>query len=204
LRGKENPDSLEIIPMEGYTPNNAQLSMKIARLVEEKGWNQEDFARIASVNRHTARRIMHGQDHRLRNATINQCAAAFGLQVSELRSLPVEALLERIRTPANGSSLVIPATIDHPDLKQWLEQHPDRAAALTREEMNELLSMQAIKGGFSHISVDQFVQMLERRRKVLAQVRVVASSDQLPLLEQIVEMMFERVQNRSLAASRES
>ena len=32
----------------------AELANKIARLVEEKGWNQEDFARISQLNRHTA------------------------------------------------------------------------------------------------------------------------------------------------------
>ena len=32
---------------------NGDLANKIARLVEERGWNQEDFARIANLNRHS-------------------------------------------------------------------------------------------------------------------------------------------------------
>ena len=31
------------------------LAAKIARLVEERGWNQEDFARITKLNRQTVR-----------------------------------------------------------------------------------------------------------------------------------------------------
>src|SRR3954467_6211230 len=70
---------------------------KIARLVEERGWNQEDFARIANLNRHTIRQILQGQGRKLRNATIQACARALGLSVSELRSLPLERLLPRMR-----------------------------------------------------------------------------------------------------------
>jgi hypothetical protein len=39
------------------TPND--LATRIARLVQERGWNQEEFARIARINRHTARQILH-------------------------------------------------------------------------------------------------------------------------------------------------
>ncbi len=57
-------------------PNELSLAGKIARLVQERGWNQEDFARIANLNRHTVRQILqHGDQRRLRNATIMSCAA---------------------------------------------------------------------------------------------------------------------------------
>ena len=56
-----------------------ELAAKIARLVEERGWNQEEFARIARVNRHTARQILLGSaDRSLRNSTILACAALWG------------------------------------------------------------------------------------------------------------------------------
>ena len=67
--------------MEEPTQTDAQdLANKIARLVEERGWNQEEFARIARLNRHTVRQILHpGGRRRLRNATISACARALGL-----------------------------------------------------------------------------------------------------------------------------
>ncbi|HEY8504908.1 MAG TPA: helix-turn-helix transcriptional regulator, partial [Gemmataceae bacterium] len=78
-------------------PRNAELAGKIARLVEERGWNQEDFARIAKLNRHTVRQILQSDGRRrLRNATVSQCATALGLTVSELRNLPLERLLPRM------------------------------------------------------------------------------------------------------------
>src|SRR4051812_11188497 len=81
---------------------HAELASKIARLVEERGWNQEDFARIATLNRHTVRQILQGQGRRLRNATVQACARALGLTVSELRALPLERLLPRMRGQSPG------------------------------------------------------------------------------------------------------
>ena len=71
-------------------PELIELANKITRLVEERGWNQEDFARISKLNRHTVRQILHGgPKRRLRNATVSQCAEALGLSVSELRTQPL-------------------------------------------------------------------------------------------------------------------
>src|SRR5580658_2722275 len=80
------------------TPRSMDLAAKIARLVEERGWNQEDFARIAKLNRHTVREILkHGEGRRLRNATVKQCAEALGLEVNELHEWPLERLLPRMK-----------------------------------------------------------------------------------------------------------
>src|SRR5258708_11180584 len=85
-------------------PND--LVEKIARLVEERGWNQEDFARISQLNRQTVRQILQPQGHRrLRNVTVSRCARALGLSVSELRNLPLERLLPRMNShrPADSA-----------------------------------------------------------------------------------------------------
>jgi transcriptional regulator with XRE-family HTH domain len=81
-----------------------ELANKIAKLVQEKGWNQEDFSRISNLNRHTVRQILHGgPQRRLRNATVSQCAEALGLTVNELRTLPLDRLLMRMhgKVPAD-------------------------------------------------------------------------------------------------------
>src|SRR3954470_7979186 len=91
--------------MDGPNALRSDLAGKIARLVEERGWNQEDFARIADLNRHTVRQILvGGGERRLRNATISACAKALGLTVNELRNQAVEKLLARIAQGAAGSS----------------------------------------------------------------------------------------------------
>ena len=83
--------------MDGPNESRSDLAGKIARLVEERGWNQEDFARIANLNRHTVREIIkNGGGRRLRNATVSQCADALGLTVNELRTLKLERLLPRM------------------------------------------------------------------------------------------------------------
>src|SRR6266487_3710853 len=81
------------------------LVAKIARLVEEKGWNQEDFSKISGLNRQTIRQILQPSgDRSLRNSTVQKCARALGLSVNDLRTLPLERLLSRItdRTPINN------------------------------------------------------------------------------------------------------
>src|SRR5215831_14729808 len=84
----------------------ADLAAKIARLAEERGWNREEFARIARLNRHTVRDILQPEPSRqLRNSTVSACARALGLSVSDLRELPLERLLPRMRDsyPSNGA-----------------------------------------------------------------------------------------------------
>ena len=95
--------------MNGASPGpGAELANKIARLAEEKGWNQEVLAKAARLNRHTVHQILHGgPKRRLRNQTIQQCANALGLTVSELRNLPLDRLLPRMhgKPPGDDESL---------------------------------------------------------------------------------------------------
>ena len=89
--------------MDESSPEMADLALKIKRLVEERGWNQEDFARSTRLNRHTARQILlPGGSRRLRNATISACAKALGLTVNELRTHSLERLLPRMAEGGTG------------------------------------------------------------------------------------------------------
>ncbi len=128
------------------------LAGKIARLVEERGWNQEDFARITQLNRQTVRQILiqNGQ-RRLQNATVSACARALGLSVSELRDRPLEQLLIRMNRRRPGDAPFGPGDCDEqvrrlyeqaaqPELQAWIEAHPERARHFTGEEIDELLS----------------------------------------------------------------
>jgi transcriptional regulator with XRE-family HTH domain len=173
------------------------LARKISKLVEEKGWNQEDFARISNLNRHTVRLILHGGSKRkLRNATVSQCAEALGLTVNELRTLPLDRLLMRMhgKVPADEESLKLlydRSTL--PELVSWLQRNPDRAAELRPDEIEELLEMQAPGGPMERLGVEHFVELIERRRKLTAQVRMIAGTEYLETLETLVGLMFEKV-----------
>ncbi|WP_439631871.1 helix-turn-helix transcriptional regulator [Gemmata sp.] len=175
----------------------ADLANKIARLVEERGWNQEDFARISQLNRHTVRQILHsGPKRRLRNATVSQCADALGVTVSELRNLPLERLLPRMhgKPPADEEALkLLYERASLPDLVNWLERNRERAAALRSEEIQELLEMQAPGGPLQMMGVENCVDLLERRRLLVCQVREIAGTEYLELLEQLVRLMYEKV-----------
>src|SRR3954471_13265013 len=126
---------------------NRDLAQKIAKLVEEKGWNQEDFAKACQLNRHTVRQILNsGPQRRLRNATVGSCANALGLTVNELRTLPLERLLPRMGEghPAHGGDAQR-RLYDHahmPELSAWLDRNPDRARKLMPDEIDEILALQ--------------------------------------------------------------
>lgn len=178
----------------------ADLAVKIARLVEERGWNLEDFARIAGLNRQTVRQIMApvNGERRLRNATISSCAKALGLTVSELRNLPLERLLPRMnnpRAPLDDSSLQrLFEQATQPELLSWLERNPERARQLTPEDMDELLSLQGTGGPLTAFGVEHFVEVLGRKRRLLERVHAIAGTEYLDFLEQFVALLFEKVQ----------
>jgi len=176
---------------------NPELATKIARLVEEKGWNQEDFARIAQLNRHTVRLLLHGGDHRkLRNATVSQCAEAFGLTVSDLRNLPLDRLLARIHGKVEADANVLHTLHDqakHQVLLDWLERNRLRASQLCPAEAEELLAMQGADGPILRLGVDQCVEIIERRRRIIQQVKALTATEYLPLLEQLVALMHDKI-----------
>src|SRR4051812_43585250 len=176
--------------------NPAALAAKIARLVEERGWNYEDFSRIAGLNRQTVRTILREGGRNLRNSTVSACAKALGLPVSDLRNLPLDRLLARM----NG----IPATSDetlsrlyeqvtNPELVGWLDRNQDRARQLNPQEIDELLAMQGSGAALSSMGVERFIEFLERKRKLMGQVQVIAGTEYIDLLEKLVGLMYEKV-----------
>lgn len=168
------------------------LAEKIARLAEERGWNQEEFARRAGLNRHTARKIMlSGGPCKLHNATISACAAALDLSVNELGSLPLDKLLLRMHgKPARQ----LHEKASQPELARWMEANPGRASSLSPAEVDELLSLQGTGGPLTPAGVEHFVDHIERRRKLIGQVEAVAGTEYLELLEQFVGLLYEKVQ----------
>lgn len=172
------------------------LAAKIARLVEERGWNQEDFARITKLNRQTVRQIILNQGRKPHNATVQACAKALGLTVGELRSLPLDRLLPRMHGQAlpegeeNLKRLYEQAT--QPELRAWLDRNVDRTRQFTPAEVDELISLDA-EGALSRIGVERFIELLERRRQLVERVRVVAGSEYMDLLERFVEVLYDKV-----------
>jgi transcriptional regulator with XRE-family HTH domain len=173
------------------------LAAKIARLVEERGWNQEDFARITKLNRQTVRQILLNHGRKPHNATVQACAKALGLSVAELRSLPIDRLLPRMHGhgPVEGDETLrrLFGQASQPELLAWLERNQERARQLTPTEIDELLEHQE-NGSLASIGVERCVELIERRRRLLDQVRTITRTEYVGLLEQVVGLLFEKVQ----------
>jgi len=178
------------------TSSDVPLCAKIARLVKERGWNQEEFARRADLNRLTIRSIFQGPPRKLHNATVSACARALGLSVNDLLTGPLEKLLPRMRVPVPvGESLrVLYEQATQPELLAWLETNPARAAQLTPQEIDELLSLQGTGGPLTSFGVAHYVDQLERRRKILEQAAVVAGTEYIDMLERFVDLLYEKIQ----------
>jgi hypothetical protein len=180
--------------------SGVNIAAKIARLVEERGWNNEDLARHAHLNRQTVRQIMEGRQGQrgLRNATVSACARALGLAVSDLRHQPLERLLPRMNgQPAGATEESTRRLYDQatqPELLAWLERNPERAQRLTAAEIDELLSLQGTGGPLTGFGVDRFVELLERKRTLIDRVHAVAGTEYIDLLERLVQLLYEKVQ----------
>jgi transcriptional regulator with XRE-family HTH domain len=179
-------------------PVAVDLAGKIARLIEERGWNQEEFARISGLNRLTIRQILqpHGE-RRLRNATVGACAKALGLSVNELRTKPLADLLPRMSgsipsdDPSNKIRLYELAT--QPELVGWLQRNPDRAAHLTEDDIDELLSLQGTGGPLTAFGAEHFVDLIERKKRLIGKVQAIAGTEYVGLLEQMVNLMYDKI-----------
>jgi transcriptional regulator with XRE-family HTH domain len=181
------------------TSPSDDLAPKIARLVQERGWNQEDFARIANLNRHTIRQILRQtESRRLRNATVMACARALGLTVSELRTLPLERLLPRMHgAPAESNDDALKRLYEfgkQPELVSWLERHGDRAKLFSAREVEELLALQGAHGPLVRFGVEHFVDLIERKRRLREKVDAIAGTEYLGFLEQVVDLVHDKVQ----------
>ena len=114
-----------------------------------------------------------------------------------MRNLSLDSLLPRMhgRRPPEVDhvleALMRAATM--PELQSWLARNQDRAARITAEEASELLSMQGMDGPLARVGVEQCVEAIERRRRLLHQVRTVAGTEYLSLLEQMVGLLYEKV-----------
>jgi transcriptional regulator with XRE-family HTH domain len=184
--------------MNGASPGTGvELANKIARLVEERGWNQETFAQIARLNRHTVHQILHGgPKRRLRNMTVEKCAKGLNLTVNELRNLPLERLLPRMhgKPAADDESLkLLRERAALPELVAWLERNDTRAAELRPDEVQELLDMQQPGGPLEKIGVEHCVELLERRRQLVCRVKEIAGTEYFEFLEQFVKLVYEKV-----------
>jgi transcriptional regulator with XRE-family HTH domain len=171
------------------------LCAKIARLAEERGWNQEEFARQAGLNRLTIRSIVLGPERRLHNATVSACARALGLSVNDLHHLPLDRLLQRMQTaPTAENPRLLYEMASQPELAAWIERNPERARAFTPQEIDELLSLQGTGGPLTADGVAHWVEQIDRKRRLLDQAAAVAGTEYLDLLEQFIGLLYDKIQ----------
>ena len=68
------------------------------------------------------------------------------------------------------------------------------ADRLTPADIDELLSLQGTGGPLTSFGVEHFVTLIERKRGLIDKVQAVAGTEYIDLLEQIVNLLYEKVQ----------
>ncbi len=189
--------AIRIVGMDEFHPqDDVSLCEKIASLVRERGWNIDEFARQADLNRLTIRGIILGPVRRLHHATVAACARALGVSVHDLQTQPLDRLLPRMRLalPDNESLRVLYERATQPELLAWLEANRSRAEKLTTDEIDELLSLQGTGGPLTALGVEHHVAQLDRRRLLIEKAMAVANTEYVDLLEQFVGLLYEKIQ----------
>lgn len=184
-------------PMNGHPAEFGDgLRSRIAALVRERGWCQNEFAQKAGLSLQTAREILEGSSpRRLRNRTIFGCAQALGLSVADLRSEvkpgPGDFHLS-INSPSKAIWRYDLAT--QPEVKNWLQDARCEAAKYTFEEIEELTSIQGTGGPLTAEGLEAARTLLDRKRELLRRVHAIAGTEYLELLEDMVSLLFKKVQ----------
>jgi hypothetical protein len=162
--------------------NDAPLGLvaKIARLAEENGWDLAAFMQNASLHRATAQQILARSARRLHDTTVKSCAEAFGVTPMELRTESIEKLLEKMRAPKAAAA----------ELNSLHEAHP----SLSAEDLDELKSLKEERGPLTPFALADHARRLERRRRIVNRAATVAETEYVDLLEQFVDLLYEKVQ----------
>ena len=166
---------------------------KIVRLVLERGWNQDKFARIAGISRLTVRNIFQFDSRGLHNSTLAKCARALDMTVYDLCELPLEQLVRQAHESAPPAQRVYEEATQ-PELLAWLQGNGERAQKLTEEERDELLSLQGTGGPLTAAGVESFVQLIERKRRMAEKMAVIAGTEHIDQLEQFINDLHEKIQ----------
>ena len=79
------------------------------------------------------------------------------------------------------------------EVKKWLAEAKD-PLDLTDEEVDELMSLQGTGGPLTSFGVERFVELIERKRRLIQQVQAIAGTEYLDLLEKMVGLLYDKVQ----------
>ena len=127
-----------------------------------------------------------------------RCARALNLPVSDLLHLPLDRLLPRMRNShayRNDDALKkLYEQATHAELRPGSSSNTERAKLLKDDEIVELVSQQGPDGPLSQLGVDHCVSLIEHKRRLFEQVRTIAGTEYLDLLEKMVTLIYEKVQ----------
>ena len=159
----------------------ATVPGNLRRLMAKHQLTYDDVVECSGLDERTVRGIARGET-RPHARTLARLAAGLGVEVDELF----------VDGPSIAAAGFDQAT--NPVVSQVIESHPELFEYWSAADFAELASRFGHGGALNEQGAVAAAEQMNRKRQVLAQVRVILESTDGPLLEDFVHLLFERVQ----------
>lgn len=157
------------------------VAHNVRRLMAKYGMTYDDVVEAAGLDHRTVRGIARGQKNP-HARTLKRLADGFGVEVDEL-------FVDAASITAAGFDAAT-----NPVVNQVVESHAEVFDGWTTADFAELASRFGHGGELNEQGALQAAEEMNRKREVVAQVRVILESSDGRLLEDFVELLYERVQ----------
>jgi len=152
----------------------------LRRLMAREGLTLAELARRSRLNFRTLKRVLRG-GQRPRSRTLHQLAAGLKVPVEELFQDP--ALL-RHRTFDRQTNPVV---------EELVQSRPQWFHGWTEAEFDEIYSRFGMGGALTQQGAQETVASMNRRRDLLAKVKLLWETGEAELLESMIEVLYRRV-----------
>lgn len=160
------------------------VANNVRRLMASHGMTYDDVVVASELDERTVRGIARGEKNP-HARTLLRLAEGFGVEVDEL-------FVDAASIAAAGFDAAT-----NPLVSKAIEANPEAFDGWSAADFAELNSRFGHGGALNEQGALEAAEEMNRKREVLATVRVVLESSDGPLLEEFVRMLYDRVQIRS-------
>ncbi|MCA9240889.1 MAG: helix-turn-helix transcriptional regulator [Planctomycetales bacterium] len=156
------------------------LAHNLRRLMARDGLTYDELVDASGLDARTIRGIIRG-DKQPHARTLQRLADALGVSTEEFFQGPGDLSAEAFDAATN------------PLVAQAIQHEPQRFAGWRWEDFAELTSRFGVGGALTAAGVRAQSDQINHRRELLRHLRIVLESREAPLLESLIELLYERV-----------
>jgi transcriptional regulator with XRE-family HTH domain len=162
------------------------VSSNLRRLMARRNLTVEGLAEAAGVDVRTVKSLLVSR-RRPHARTLHKLAAGLGVAADEF----FQPVTDQDEGGLSAARVFDRAT--NPIAAAAMAAHPERFAAWTAHEVDELFSRVGTGGELNEQGVAAAVDLIESRREILEKAAVILETEEADILRRVVETLFERV-----------